>query len=84
MGAGVLIAISSGMDEETFEPFASGSFDGDSTIPGVAAVVEVSNEREFMEALVLRLNEIVRKPIARYVVTYVSGQPGARRRPSVR
>jgi hypothetical protein len=84
MGAGVLIAVSSGMDEETFEPFASGSFDGDSTIPGVAAVVEVSNEREFMEALVLRLNEIVRKPMARYVVTYVSGQPGARPRPSVR
>jgi hypothetical protein len=72
------------MDEVTFEPFESEPFDGDATIPGIVAAVEVGNEREFLDALALRLNEIVRKPVHRYVVTYASGQPGARPRPSVR
>jgi len=39
--------------------------------------------REFLEALALRLNEIVRKPNGRFVISYVNGQPGAKTPPQV-
>jgi hypothetical protein len=38
---------------------------------------------EFLEALQLRLNEIVRKPNGRFVISYVTGQPGAKTPPHI-
>ena len=38
---------------------------------------------EFLEALQLRLNEIIRKPNGRFVISYVAGQPGAKNPPRI-
>ena len=38
---------------------------------------------EFLEALAIRLNEIVRKPNGRFVISYVTGQPGAKTPPHI-
>jgi hypothetical protein len=38
---------------------------------------------EFLEALQIRLNEIVRKPNGRFVITYVPGKPGAKAPPRI-
>jgi hypothetical protein len=38
---------------------------------------------EFLDAIVARLNEIVRKPSGRFVISYVEGHPGSRRPPKV-
>lgn len=38
---------------------------------------------EFLEALTLRLNEIVRKPNGRFVISYVPGQPGSKTPPRI-
>jgi hypothetical protein len=38
---------------------------------------------EFLEALSMRLNEIIQKPNGRFVISYVSGQPGAKTPPRV-
>jgi len=38
---------------------------------------------EFLEALQMRLNEIVRKPNGRFVITYVPGKPGAKTPPRI-
>ncbi len=38
---------------------------------------------EFLDAIMSRLNEIVRKPSGRFVISYVAGSPGSRRPPTV-
>ena len=38
---------------------------------------------EFLEALSMRLNEIVRKPSGRFVISYMPGTPGAKKPPRV-
>jgi hypothetical protein len=38
---------------------------------------------EFLEALTMRLNEIVRKPSGRFVISYVPGTPGAKKPPRI-
>jgi hypothetical protein len=38
---------------------------------------------EFIEALSMRLNEIVRKPSGRFVISYMPGTPGAKKPPLV-
>lgn len=40
-------------------------------------------EEEFLEALWLRLNQIVRKPSGRFVISYIPGKPGSRTPPRV-
>ncbi|HEY7114737.1 MAG TPA: hypothetical protein VIA45_17550 [Thermoanaerobaculia bacterium] len=61
--------------EDTPEPNAS---------PGALGGVEVlEGGDEFLEALTLRLNEIVRKPNGRFVISYVAGQPGAKTPPRI-
>ena len=47
------------------------------------AVEVLEGGDEFLEALSLRLNEIVRKPNGRFVISYVSGTPGAKAPPRV-
>ncbi len=46
-----------------------------------AEVLEGSDE--FLEAIQMRLNEIIRKPNGRFVISYVSGKPGAKVPPTV-
>ena len=51
---------------------------------GALCLVEVlEGEREFLDALTLRLDQIVGKPKGRFVISYRPGQPGARRPPRV-
>jgi len=38
---------------------------------------------EFLEAISMRLNEIIRKPSGRFVISYVPGQPGSKTPPRV-
>jgi hypothetical protein len=38
---------------------------------------------EFLEALQMRLNEIIRKPNGRFVITYIPGKPGAKTPPRI-
>jgi hypothetical protein len=47
------------------------------------AVEVLEGGEEFLEALALRLSEIVRKPSGRFVISYVPGQPGAKAPPRV-
>ncbi len=48
---------------------------------GLVEVLEGATE--FLEAIELRLNEIVTKPKGRFVISFVAGMPGARRPPTV-
>jgi hypothetical protein len=51
---------------------------------GALSLIEVlEGDREFLEALTLRLDEVVGKPRGRFVISYSPGQPGARRPPTV-
>lgn len=53
-------------------------------IDGSLQAVEVlEGGDEFLEALQMRLNEIVRKPNGRFVITYVPGKPGAKTPPRI-
>jgi hypothetical protein len=38
---------------------------------------------EFLDAIVARLNEIVKKPSGRFVISFVDGAPGSKRPPTV-
>ena len=51
--------------------------------PGGPVVEVLEGGDEFLEALSIRLNEIVRKPNGRFVISYVSGQPGAKTPPQI-
>jgi hypothetical protein len=52
---------------------------------GALSLIEASEgDREFLEALAMRLDEIVVKPKGRFVISYRTGQPGARRPPTIR
>jgi len=50
---------------------------------GLQAVEVLEGSEEFLEALALRLNEIILKPNGRFVISYVAGQPGAKAPPRV-
>ena len=50
---------------------------------GLQAVEVLEGGDEFLEALQMRLNEIIRKPNGRFVISYVSGQPGAKTPPRI-
>jgi hypothetical protein len=50
---------------------------------GVGAVEVLEGGDEFLEALTMRLNEIVRKPSGRFVISYVPGAPGAKKPPLI-
>lgn len=50
---------------------------------GLQAVEVLEGCEEFLEALALRLNEIILKPNGRFVISYVAGQPGAKAPPRV-
>jgi hypothetical protein len=43
----------------------------------------LENGEQFLEALSIRLSEIIRKPSGRFVISYVAGQPGSRRPPKI-
>jgi hypothetical protein len=52
---------------------------------GALSMNEVlEGDKEFLEALTMRLDEVVGKPKGRFVFSYVQGQPGARRPPRIR
>jgi hypothetical protein len=59
--------------------------DPDSELAGGAlSVVEVlEGDREFLEALTMRLDEISGRPKGRFVISYLPGQPGARQPPTI-
>ncbi|MGE5278019.1 MAG: hypothetical protein ACM3SU_13560 [Acidobacteriota bacterium] len=58
--------------------------DPGATRQGSLQAVEVlEGGEEFLEALTLRLNEIILKPNGRFVISYVAGQPGAKSPPRV-
>ena len=74
-------AIPRGMDREF-------SVDLDATldcsIEDQAMPVEVLRDgEEFLEALQMRLNDIVRKPNGRFVISYMSGRTDSRRPPKI-
>jgi hypothetical protein len=53
--------------------------------PGALSMTEVlEGDKEFLEALTMRLDEVVGKPKGRFVISYLPGQPGARRPPRIR
>ena len=64
---------------------SSGSFPTDELTFGSAfsTLLDELNGDEFLEAISMRLNEIVRKPNGRFVISYVSGTPGAKAPPRV-
>jgi hypothetical protein len=41
-------------------------------------------DKEFLEALTMRLDEISGRPKGRFVISYLPGQPGSRRPPTIR
>ncbi len=43
----------------------------------------LEGEAEFLEAISMRLNDIILKPQGRFVISYVSGNPDARRPPRI-
>jgi hypothetical protein len=63
--------------EQVFEDSGTGED------PNVLPPEVAEGGEEFLEALAIRLSEIFRKPSGRFVISYVAGQPGARRPPKV-
>ena len=58
--------------------------DRESRSRGTFEAIEVlEGGDEFLEAIQMRLNEIIRKPNGRFVISYVSGQPGSKVPPTV-
>jgi hypothetical protein len=52
---------------------------------GALAVGELPEvDKEFLEALTMRLDEISGRPKGRFVISYLPGQPGARTPPTIR
>lgn len=50
---------------------------------GLQLIEVLEGADEFLDALMARLNEIVRKPSGRFVISYVEGHPGSRQPPKV-
>jgi hypothetical protein len=50
---------------------------------GLHAVEVLEGGDEFLEALSMRLNEIVQKPNGRFVISYISGKPGSKTPPRI-
>ncbi len=49
----------------------------------IQAVEVLEGGEEFLDALAMRLNEIVRKPSGRFVISYIPGKPGSKVPPRV-
>lgn len=60
------------------EPDANLSREG-----GFGPVEVLEGGDEFLEAISMRLNEIIRKPSGRFVISYVPGHPGSKTPPRV-
>lgn len=59
-------------------------FDPEATLGAPLAYVDVlEGDQEFLDAISLRLEQIVAKPKGRFVISYTSGQPGAKRPPTI-
>jgi hypothetical protein len=59
-------------------------FDPEATLGGQPAYVDVlEGDQEFLDAISLRLEQIVAKPKGRFVISYTSGRPGAKRPPTI-
>ena len=77
MTSGPALALERGMDvTEVFD--AGDGAEAESLPPEV-----LEGGDAFLEALAIRLSEIFVKPSGRFVISYVAGQPGARRPPKV-
>jgi hypothetical protein len=50
---------------------------------GASPVEVLEGGDEFLEAISIRLNEIIRKPNGRFVISYVSGKPGSKAPPRI-
>jgi hypothetical protein len=61
----------------------SGEPDPESTLGRMAYTEVLEGDQEFLDAITLRLDQIVAKPKGRFVVSYTQGQPGARKPPSI-
>jgi hypothetical protein len=71
----------SGVKIEIRPPDGDGPGSGAETPLDMVEVLEGGDE--FIEALSMRLNEIVRKPSGRFVISYMPGTPGAKKPPLV-
>ena len=59
-------------------------FDGASAETDLTELPDFEQDgAQFLEALIVRIAEIIRKPSGRFVISYVSGQPGSRRPPKI-
>jgi hypothetical protein len=60
-----------------------GPADPERELPGGQGCFQeiLEGDAEFLEAIAIRLNEIVTKPKGRFVISYLPGSPGARRPP---
>jgi hypothetical protein len=79
--ADVVIPPTGLLDEEVelLQAFPEDEFPG-AALPPVEFAAQGD---QFLQALVLRLCEIVQKPQGRFVISYISGQPGSRRPPRI-
>jgi hypothetical protein len=50
---------------------------------GLHLMEVLEGAEEFLDALVSRLNEIVKKPSGRFVISFVNGTPGSKPPPTV-
>jgi hypothetical protein len=79
--AGADLALSGGMKIEVRldeQPDSSARPDG-----GLEPVEVLEGSEEFLQALSIRLNEIVLKPNGRFVISYITGKPGSKTPPRV-
>jgi hypothetical protein len=61
-----------------------GGADGELSGGALAAAELLEVDKEFLEALTMRLDEISGRPKGRFVISYLPGQPGARTPPTIR
>jgi hypothetical protein len=61
----------------------SGDVDPEQTLGRMSYVEVIEGDKEFLDAISLRLEQIVAKPRGRFVVSYTAGQPNARKPPTI-
>jgi hypothetical protein len=61
-----------------------GDADGELSGRALTAGELLEVDKEFLEALTMRLDEISGRPKGRFVISYLPGQPGARTPPTIR
>lgn len=61
----------------------SGDADPEQTLGRMSYVEVMEGDKEFLDAISLRLEQIVAKPKGRFVVSYTQGQPNARKPPTI-